>query len=34
VQGLARTGGRKLPEVKIMAQNRREYGKWLLEPEA
>jgi hypothetical protein len=27
VQGLARTGGRKLPEVKIMAQNRREYGK-------
>jgi hypothetical protein len=26
--------GRKLPEVKRLAQNRKEYRKWLLEPDA
>jgi hypothetical protein len=35
VKGLARKRGRKLPEVKRMAQNRKDYRKWLLlEPEA
>jgi hypothetical protein len=32
VERLACKRGRKLPEVKQLAQNRREYGKWLLEP--
>jgi hypothetical protein len=35
VEGLARKRGRKLPEVKRLAQNRKEYKKWLLlEPDA
>jgi hypothetical protein len=38
VEGLARKRGRKLLEVKILAQDRKEYRKWLLllllEPDA
>jgi hypothetical protein len=35
VERLARKRGRKLPEVKRLAQNRKEYRKWLLlEPDA
>jgi hypothetical protein len=34
VKRLARKRGRKLPEVKRLAQNRKEYRKWLLEPDA
>jgi hypothetical protein len=34
VEGLARKRGRKLPEVKRLAQNRKKYRKWLLEPDA
>ena len=34
VERLARKIGRKLPEVKRLAQNRKEYRKWLLEPDA
>jgi hypothetical protein len=35
VEGLACKRGRKLPEVKRLAQNRKEYRKWLLlEPDA
>ena len=34
VERLARKRGRKLPEVKRLAQNRKEYKKWLLEPDA
>ena len=34
VEGLARKRGRKLPEVKRLAQDRKEYRKWLLEPDA
>jgi hypothetical protein len=30
VEGLARKRGRKLPEVKRLAQNRKEYREWLL----
>ena len=30
VEGLARNRGRKLLEVKILAQDRKEYRKWLL----
>jgi hypothetical protein len=30
VKGLARKRGRKLPEVKRLAKNRKEYRKWLL----
>jgi hypothetical protein len=34
VERLACKRGRKLPEVKRLAQNRKEYRKWLLEPDA
>jgi hypothetical protein len=34
VERLARKRGRKLPEVKRLVQNRKEYRKWLLEPDA
>jgi hypothetical protein len=34
VKGLACKRGRKLPEVKRLTQNRKEYRKWLLEPDA
>jgi hypothetical protein len=35
VEGLVRKRGRKLPEVRRLAQNRKEYRKWLLlEPDA
>ena len=34
VERLACNRGKKLPEVKRMAQNRKEYRKWLLEPDA
>jgi hypothetical protein len=34
VEGLARKRGRKLPEVKRLAQDRKEYRKWLLESDA
>jgi hypothetical protein len=34
VERLACKRGRKLPEVKRMAQNRKEYRKWLLELDA
>lgn len=34
VERLARKRGRKLPEVKQLAQNRKDYRKWLLEPDA
>ena len=34
VEGLARKRGRKLPEVKRLAQDRDEYRKWLLKHDA
>jgi hypothetical protein len=34
VEGLEHKRGRKLPEVKRQAQNRKEHRKWLLEPDA
>ena len=34
VEGLARKRGRKLPEVRRLAQDRDEYRKWLLKPDA
>jgi hypothetical protein len=34
VERLACKRGRKLPEVKRLAQDRKEYRKWLLEPDA
>jgi hypothetical protein len=34
VEGLARKRGRRLPEVRRLAQNRNEYRKWLLKPDA
>jgi hypothetical protein len=34
VERLARKRGRKLPEVRRLAQNRKEYRKWLLERDA
>jgi hypothetical protein len=34
VEGVARKRERKLPEVKRLAQDRKEYRKWLLEPDA
>jgi hypothetical protein len=34
VERLAYKKGRKLPEVKRLAQNRKECRKWLLEPDA
>ena len=34
VEGLSRKGGRRLPEVRRLAQGRDEYRKWLLEPDA
>jgi hypothetical protein len=34
VERLTCKRGRKLPEVKRLAQNRKEYRKWLLEPDA
>ena len=34
IERLACKRGRKLPEVKRLAQNRKEYTKWLLEPDA
>jgi aminoglycoside phosphotransferase (APT) family kinase protein len=34
VERLASKRGRKLPEVKRLAQDRKEYRKWLLEPDA
>jgi hypothetical protein len=33
VERLVYKRGRKLPEVKRLAQNRKEYRKWLLEPD-
>jgi hypothetical protein len=33
VEGLARKRGRKLPEVRRLAQNRDGYRKWLLKPQ-
>jgi hypothetical protein len=33
-EGLARKRGRKLPEVRRLAQDRNEYRKWLLKPVA
>jgi hypothetical protein len=34
VEGLARTRGKRLPEVRRLAQDRDEYRKWLLKPDA
>ena len=34
VEGLARKRGRGLPEVRRLAQDRDEYRKWLLKPDA
>ena len=34
VKGLAWKRGRKLPEVRRLAQDRDEYRKWLLKPDA
>ena len=34
VEGLARKRGRKLPEARRLAQDRGEYRKWLLKPDA
>ena len=34
VEALARKRGRKLPEVRRLAQNRDEYRKWLLKHDA
>jgi hypothetical protein len=34
VEGLARKRGRKLPEMRRIAQDRDEYRKWLLKPDA
>jgi hypothetical protein len=34
VEGLVRKRGRKLPEVRRLAQDRNEYRKWLLKPDA
>jgi hypothetical protein len=34
VEGLARKRGRKLPEVRRLAQDRDEYRNWLLKPDA
>jgi hypothetical protein len=34
VERLVRKIGRKLPEVKRLAQNRKKYRKWLLKPDA
>ena len=34
VEGLARKNGRRLPEVTQLAQDRDEYRKWLLKPNA
>ena len=34
VERLARKRGRKLPEMKRLVQDRKEYRKWLLEPDA
>jgi hypothetical protein len=34
VEGLSRKRGRRLPEVRRLAQGRDEYRKWLLEPDA
>jgi hypothetical protein len=34
VEGLVRSRGRKLPEVRRLAEDRDEYRKWLLKPDA
>jgi hypothetical protein len=34
VEGLVRKRGRKLPEVRRLTQDRDEYRKWLLKPDA
>jgi hypothetical protein len=34
VEGLARKRGRRLPEVRQLAQDRDEYRRWLLKPDA
>jgi hypothetical protein len=34
VEGLVRKRGRRLPEVRRLAQDRDEYRKWLLKPDA
>jgi hypothetical protein len=34
VEGFARKRGRKLPEVRRLAQDRDEYRKWLMKPDA
>ena len=34
VERLAHKRGRKLPEVKRLAQDRKKYRKWLLKPDA
>jgi hypothetical protein len=34
VEGLARKGERRLPEVRRLAQDSDEYRKWLLKPDA
>jgi hypothetical protein len=34
VEGLARKIGKKIPEVRRCAQDRDEYRKWLLKPDA
>jgi hypothetical protein len=33
VEGLARKRGKRLPEVRRLAQDRDEYRKWLLKPD-
>jgi hypothetical protein len=34
VEGLARKRGRRLPEMRRLAEDRDEYRKWLLKPDA
>ena len=34
MEGLARKRGRKLPEVRRLAQERDKYRKWLLKPDS